>query len=283
VATKSAANDRRSWIKRGVRRVIPYLAIYLGLALLVTIFQRKLIYHPTVLKPASADALAADEGLRRWDNPAGQPIGWRRMAQSGTAKGSIMITHGNAGCAVQRGHYAEALGAAGPLDIFILEYPGYGDRPGAPSERTLFAAAEEAFGLLPTNSPVYLLGESLGTGIAAHLAGGHPDRIAGMLLVAPYDRLGSVAQRQMPIFPTRWMLLDPYRSDEALRSYHGPVAVLLATQDDVVPAKFGNRLFLGYQGPKRLWEVDGAGHNDLPDRPKEFWDEVFRFWDLDHK
>jgi uncharacterized protein len=261
--------------------LIPYLAIYLGLALLVTLFQRKLIYQPTVLPTARADEIARDEGLERWTNAAGQPIGWNRIASPSPAKGSVLITPGNAGCAVHRGHYAESLSTTAPLDVFILEYPGYGDRPGSPNERAFFAAAEEAFGLLSTNTPVFLLGESLGTGVAARLAGRHPDRVKGMLLVAPYDRLGSVAQRQMPIFPTKWMLLDPFRSDLALRSYHGPVGVLLATDDAVVPAKFGRRLFDGYTGPKRLWQRDGLGHNDLPDQPADFWIEVVKFWERD--
>ncbi len=258
--------------------MIPYLAIYLGLALLVTLFQRKLIYQPTVLSATDADQIARDSGLERWKTADGRAIGWKRIAPAGSSKGSVLITHGNAGCAVHRGHYAESLSTAASLNVFILEYPGYGDRPGAPSQSSLFAAAEEAFGQLPTNMPIFLLGESLGTGVAAHLAGKHPDRVKGVLLVAPYDRLGSVAQRQMPIFPTRWMLLDPFRSDVALRSYRGPLAVLLATDDEVVLARFGRRLFDGYTGPKRLWQLDGLGHNDLPDRPGEFWSEVAHFW-----
>jgi uncharacterized protein len=260
--------------------VIPYLAIYLGLALLVTLFQRKLIYQPTVLPPSRADGIAREAGLERWLTADGRAIGWKRTGPNRSSTGSVLITHGNAGSAVQRGHYADSLSKTAPLDVFILEYPGYADRAGSPSERTLFAAAEEAFGLLATNTPIFLLGESLGTGVAAHLAGKHPDHVAGVLLVAPYDRLGSVAQRQMPIFPTRWMLLDSFRSDRALRSYRGPVGVLLATDDEVVPAKFGRRLFDGYSGPKRLWQLDGLGHNDLPGRPEEFWTEVVDFWGL---
>jgi hypothetical protein len=69
--------------------------------------------------------------------------------------------------------------------VFVVEYPGYADRSGKPTERTLEASADEAFRSLTTNSPIYLVGESLGTGVASYLAGRYPDKVAGVALLAP--------------------------------------------------------------------------------------------------
>jgi uncharacterized protein len=266
--------------KKIVRRVMIYLGIYLLAVIAVTLMQRSFIYHPAVLPTAVLEGRAREEGLERWTNAQGERIGWKRLAETRPASGNVLVTHGNAGCAVHRGHYATALQQEAALDVFILEYPGYGDRTGSPSERSLFAAADEALGLLPSRQPVFLLGESLGTGVAAHLAGSQPGRIAGVLLVAPYDRLGSVAQRQMPIFPTRWMLRDKFRSDEALSRFPGPVAFLIAEQDEIIPARFGQRLHDGYAGKKRLWKSAEASHNSLPDQPPAFWQELVELWGL---
>ena len=52
-------------VRRWLKRVIPYLCIYVGLVLLVTLFQRRLIYHPTVLTPTAAEAWAGEEDLER--------------------------------------------------------------------------------------------------------------------------------------------------------------------------------------------------------------------------
>ena len=57
-----------------------------------------------------------------------------------------------------------------------------------------------------------------------------------------------------------------------------PVAVLLAGLDVVVPNRFGRRLYEAYAGPKKLWEIPTASHNDLCDRPAEWWKELFAFW-----
>jgi len=65
-----------------------------------------------------------------------------------------------------------------------------------------------------TNGPVYLLGESLGTGVAAHLAGTYPTNVAGVLLIAPYNRSPTWRNIHMPIVPVRWLLRDRFPSEE---------------------------------------------------------------------
>ena len=244
----------------------------------IATFQRRFIYFPTVISAEAADASAKSSDLERWRNRAGQAIGWKRMSPLHAAQGRVLITHGNAGCAIDRSNYAFAIQQSAALDVFILEYPGYGDRPGSPSQRSLFQAADEAFELLATNGPVYLLGESLGTGVAAHLAGTYPTNVAGVLLIAPYNRLADVAQYHMPIVPVRWLLRDRFPSEEYLRRYHGPVVMLVTTQDEVVSYKFGRRLYDGYAGPKLLRESNDAGHNTIQDQGPEFWKQVVGFW-----
>jgi pimeloyl-ACP methyl ester carboxylesterase len=260
------------------RMLLIFLATYVTAAVAVALLQRWFIYHPTVLGTNALNVWAGSQGLERWRNPAGQAIGWKRLSRTQPAQGRVLITHGNAGCAVHRSHYVDALQQAAALDVFILEYPGYGDRPGSPNEQSLFAAAAEAIQLFGTNGPVYLLGESLGTGVTAYLAGTQPAHIAGLLLVAPYNNMTEVARSRMPIFPVRWMLRDRYRADEYLQHYRGPVGVLLAGRDELVPNASGRRLYAGYAGPKRLWETPEATHNDLADQPATFWMEVVSFW-----
>ncbi len=256
-----------------------YLLVCVGCAA----FQRRLIYFPPVLPPEQVDALAQSAGLERWRNPAGQPIGWKRPSPAQPATGAVLITHGNAGCAFQCAHYADAIQQAAPLDVFIVEYPGYADRPGKPSEKTLYASADEAFQLLPANVPVYLVGESLGTGVATYLAGKHPDKIAGLVLLAPYNRLADVAQAHMPFLPVHLILCDRFPSEDYLRNYHGPVAVLVAGGDQVVPEKFGRRLFDRYAGPKRLWEFPEGNHGTVMQQPIEIWKQIVDFLQTDRR
>lgn len=162
--------------------------------------------------------------------------------------------------------------------IAILEYPGYADRPGSPSQQAFFRAADEAIQVLGTNQPVYVLGESLGTGVAAYLAGTYPCNIAGVILLSPYDRLTGVAQAHMPLLPVWLLLVDRFPSTYYLRNYHGPVGIMVDGRDNVVPEKFGRRLFDGYAGLKQLWRSPDGQHISIPEPKAQFWGEVVKFW-----
>jgi fermentation-respiration switch protein FrsA (DUF1100 family) len=71
---------------------------------------------------------------------------------------------------------------------------------------------------------------------------------------------------------------DKYPSEEWLKQYRGPVAIILAEDDTIVPAKFGRKLYETYAGPKRLIIADQADHNDLlHSLPASAWQEALNF------
>ncbi|HZV36033.1 MAG TPA: alpha/beta fold hydrolase, partial [Verrucomicrobiae bacterium] len=193
----------------------------------------------------------------------------------------LLYVHGNGGCAMDRFNFADDLRTIVPLDFYILEYPGYGCREGSPREKSLFASADEALDLLKKDGGVYVVGESLGTGVACYLAGTYPQTVLGMLLIAPYNNLTAVAQAHMPIFPVGLLLLDRFPSATFLKNYHGPVAMLFAGRDTVVPDRFGHKLYDGYDGPKKFWEMPEAGHGGLLVQTDAWWRGLVAFWKAD--
>jgi pimeloyl-ACP methyl ester carboxylesterase len=268
---------------RGRRILLKFIRIiagvYFGAVLLVFIWQRRLIYQPSKVSIETVKSAAEARGFEPWRDPEEKYIGWKQTASvTNASRASLLIVHGNAGCAADRLDYADSLEKSFPADVYILEYPGYGARDGSPSQSAFYAATDDALASMPTNRPVYLFGESLGTGVVAHLAGTHPGTIAGVLLLAPYHDLAEVAASHFPWLPVKLLILDHYRAADDLANYHGPVAVLLAGRDVIVPNRFGHELFDGYHGPKKLWMDDNAEHNDLAGEPEPFWSEVANFW-----
>ena len=74
------------------------------------------------------------------------------------------------------------------------------------------------------------------------------------------------------------LLVDRFPSADYLRHYHGPVGELVARQDEVVPEKFGRRLYDGYAGPKRLWEFPRDDHGSIMERQPNIWKQIIAFW-----
>jgi len=250
------------WIATLFRWLLGGLVAYAGLCLVAFLGQRRLMYFPDRHSESEALHWATRRGLAPWRDGEGQLLGWRRAA-SLTARPRVLVLHGNAGDALGRVDYLPLLESAG-FEGVLLEYPGYGCRPGAPTQPSIVADARRALSLLRREgAPVFLLGESLGSGVAVQVSGSDPASVSGLLLVTPFARMTGVAAWHYPPLPMRFLLRDRWDSLGAMRHYHGPVAILLAGRDEVVGVQQGRRLAGACPGPMKVWEVPEAGHNDL--------------------
>jgi len=242
----------------------------------MTLMQRHLLYWPSRISLAEARATATEDGLEAWTNAAGNIIGWK-LPNGGNSAGTVLITHGVDGCALDRALLAMTIRRATGFTCYILEYPGYGARSGSPSENSFLAAADDAWQNLPHSTPIYIVSESLGAGVAAHLAREHPMEVSGLLMFVPYDRLTAVAQRHLPFLPAAYLLWDRFAPADDLTDYRGPVKIVVAGADWVIPPQFGRRLYDGYAGPKSLQIIPGAGHAQTMGQTIEWWQEAFAF------
>jgi pimeloyl-ACP methyl ester carboxylesterase len=268
---------KTSFRRRAIRMLLTLGIAYSLFVLAAAIFQRRLLFFPRTIPPALAEPVAAELGFVPWRNLSGQIIGWK-LAAASSSVASVLITHGNAGCAIDRGYLAGPIHDAAPVDVFVLEYPGYGSRAGSPDKKSFLAAGEEAFGLLTNGLPKYLVSESLGAGVVCYLAKAHPTEVAGLVLFMPYHNLASVAQRKMPWLPAYFLLLDRFNPAKDLKDYRGPVKIVLAGADEIIPVESGRRLFEEYQGPKNLQIIPGAHHNEIAGQSPEWWKAVISFW-----
>lgn len=275
----------RPVMKSKVLRILRQIAIwYLVLCALLGLLQRTLIYFPS--RAAESTLLAEARSLRcePWRDASGSIIGWKSArAQRPVPANRLVVFHGNAGYALHRTHFFagfEALDGGRTWEVFIFEYPGYGARKGELGEESFIHAGVQALEALAAadSRPIYLLGESLGSGLGGALAGRLPQRVAGIFFLTPFASLKGVAAHHYPFIPVGLILRDKWDNVAALRGYSGPVAVLLASDDEVVTAAQSRLLFDQYAGPKRLWIEDGARHNTIDFSPAApWWREISDF------
>lgn len=259
-------------------KIVLYLfLIYLVLLALVFFVQRRLLYLPATTPPHERVVQAA--GLTFWPARAEPHRGFLAAEQPHTPRGTVIVFHGNAGSAADRSYYVRALAPLG-YRVLLAEYPGYGGRPGQPSEAALISDAKETVELArhEFGSPIYLWGESLGCGIVSALAADNDVPVRAVILVTPWDSLPNLAQTIYWFFPTRWLVLDKFDNVENLADYSGRVAVVLAGRDEVIPLKHGHRLYESVTSNKKLWVFEHAGHNSWPIGVGEvWWQEVMEF------
>lgn len=197
----------------------------------------------------------------------------------GPARATAIVFHGNAGHAGHRKAYADALVRHG-VRVILAEYPGYGPRDGTVGERSFVADAQRIVELAHARfgAPLLLIGESLGAGVVAAAAAQQRDRIAGLMLITPWDRLAHIAAHHYPWLPTSWLLRDRYDSVANLAAFDRPVLVVVAERDRIVPARFGRALHDALGTRRQLRVIAGADHNDWFDRvDAQWWREALAF------
>ena len=259
--------------KRVALRVLIYGLLIVGVFALL---QDRQLYFPATPPLATVLAEAGRDGLLAW--PSGADYRGLRREPATPARGTLLLFHGNAGHAGQRAGYAE-LSRLG-LRVILAEYPAYGPRPGKLGEASLVADAAASIALVRAQfpGPLLLAGESLGAGVAAAAFAKAPENVDVVLLITPWDRLATVASHHFPWLPVSLLLRDRYDSVANLSAAKVPLAVVVAAEDSIVPARFGQALYDQLPAPKRLWAVPAAEHNDWIGRvDARWWNAVLDF------
>lgn len=253
------------------------LAGYVAICALLYFRQDGMLFFPQHAPDLDAQATAA--GFEPWLNAKGELLGWQ--SRDGDPQNVLLIFHGNGGYALHRNYFRYLTRNSGDdWKTFLLEYPGYGDRPGPISEASLTAAAVEAIDELAKTPgrTIRILGQSMGSGVASAAVGLRPKQVAGLILVTPYNSLVAAASSHYPWLPVRWILRTRFDSEKNLAAFPGPVAFVVAGRDATIPPHLAQKFFDQYSGRKRLWWIAEAGHNDS-DALLADWAEIVKWLD----
>lgn len=266
---------------------------YVGMLVLVTTFQRSLIYHPYVESPLPAKlapfptgrthdvAVRTDDGLelRGWLVLAkGHAAGTDKQLDSKLAEGRPVVLYfgGNAANRNYRTQEIAVLTDVG-ADVLIFDYRGYGDSPGDPSEEGLARDARAAWKFATEVKKIeprrlVLFGESLGGGVAIRLAS-ELSKLktppAGLILRSTFSSLADGAAHHFAWLPVRWLLIERFPNDQRIRDVTCPLLQFHGRRDTIVPFRLGQKLFAvapetSASGvAKRFVELPRADHNDV--------------------
>jgi hypothetical protein len=241
------------------------LVAYGAILLLMYVGQRAMMYFPdrAHIAPAQAGlARATEEVLATADGE--KVIVWHVPARDG--KPVVLYFHGNGGSLAYRVGRFRALTEDG-TGLVALSYRGYGGSTGSPTEDGLLDDARATYAFAAARYPaerIALWGESLGTGVAIALAAERP--VSRIVLEAPFTSAADIGASVYFFLPVRLLMKDQFRSDQRIARVTAPILILHGTHDNVVPIRFGERLYAMIRGPKRFVRIDDGGHEGLDTR-----------------
>lgn len=249
---------------RSFRRILVSLVIavaiaYVAVCGVVFAFQRSLIYFPQRRSNRTGSTILTLK------TEAG-PVLVSMRAKPGSD--ALIYFGGNAEDVSQE---MPGLSAAFPNHaIYLLHYRGYGGSAGSPSEKALIADALALFDQVrDQHTNIVVVGRSIGTGIAVHVASVRP--VARLVLVTPFYSLGDVAARHYAYLPVRWLLRDKFDSWGYAPQVTAPTRIIAAENDEVVPRASTELLRTRFKnGIASYVVVPGVGHNTISDSP-DYW------------
>ncbi|MBN2591203.1 MAG: alpha/beta hydrolase [Sedimentisphaerales bacterium] len=236
------------------------LRIYILVCIAVYLFQGKLIFFPQKLNENSPTIASHKDEEITIELDGVKLHGW-------------LINQGNERLLIYYGGNAEEVSSSiidlADIDkctILALNYRGYGKSEGSPSQKALFNDAIEVFdqitaklNILPER--VILLGRSLGSGVAVHVA--CQRNISKLILTTPFDSVRNIAKKMLPIFPVGLLIRHPFDSVSIVDKIKAPCLMFLAENDQVIPLKNSMNLANHFTAPLDTITIKNAGHNNI--------------------
>ena len=229
-------------------------------------FQRSLTYYPDATRPTPAESgvpelapvtLGTEDGLSL--------LAWHAPPRAAGAP-SLIYFHGNAGHIGMRGFKVRAYLNAG-LGVLLTTWRGYSGNPGTPTEEGLYADGRAARAFLRArgcgDARHILYGESLGTGVAVHLA--REASPAALVLEAPFSSVVDIASGRFPLLPVRPLIVDRFDSAAKIGRVAAPVLIVHGERDRTIPVRLARKLFRRAREPKEAVFIPEADHADLPE------------------
>ncbi|MES0328422.1 MAG: alpha/beta hydrolase, partial [Gammaproteobacteria bacterium] len=175
----------------------------------------------------------------------------------------LLFFHGNAGNISHRRASLEVFHRLG-LNVLMIDYRGYGQSQGSPSEAGLYLDAAVAWSYLVDEkgfdaNQVVIFGRSLGGAVATDLASNVSAR--ALILESTLSSSRDFAQLVFPVLSRLIFMRFDFDSAAKLSHVKTPVLVLHSPDDEIMPFELGETVFEAANEPKAFVRMRG-GHND---------------------
>ncbi|MGB3724039.1 MAG: alpha/beta hydrolase [Pacificimonas sp.] len=217
---------------------------------------RSMIYYPPTA-PLSLTGLPS--GARMVEVETADGLALKGVHVPGeAAQPLLLVFHGNAASADAQAAWFAPLAVAG-YSLLSAEYRGYSGNPGEPSQEGLAKDADAYLArarALAGDAPVYVVGHSLGGGVAFDLSRRH--RLDMLVTLSTFTSVVDMAPSW-----AGWLVPDKYDNRNAVAVSDVPLLILHGRDDGVVPFAHGEALARAADaaGRRHLFMPVAGDHN----------------------
>ena len=236
--------------KNLLQLVLTLLFLYFFVLVFLYFYQRNLLYHPNE-NNYSGDEISVDikkVKIRTSDNI--ELLGWYHEKNLKDYK-TLIYFHGNAGSLENRIHKLNHFQDIN-INFLIIAWRGFSGNNGKPTEQGLYEDGKSAINWLEkkgvNEKNLILYGESLGTGVATHLA--QNKSYAGIILETPFTSMIDAAKIFYPYIPVNLLLKDKFENYKKIKNINSPILVMHGEVDQIVPFSMGKKIYELANEPK---------------------------------
>jgi len=255
------------FIKLMITFIAVVLIVSVILLIMISTLEKQMIYYPATYPdgfwdPERFGVTVEDVWFNAEDGVSLH--GWYTKGAESDLDITLLWYHGNAGNITHRIENMRDLLELG-VDVFIIDYRGYGRSEGAPDEAGIYKDGVAAYDYLInekglTKDNIVLFGRSLGTAVAVDVATKRDVR--GMILESAFTDAKAMARIIMPFLPVGAVISSKFDSIRKIRNVHVPILFTHGDRDTIVPIDLGKELFNAAHEPKAFYTIQGADHND---------------------
>jgi len=224
------------------------------------------LFYPRRAVQGRSENPNAKDGLIPVDDTAS--LGYRYFTDP-SAERVLLYFHGNGEVAADYDFIAPLYAHIGVV-LLVVDYRGYGWSTGQPLTSTLLTDGEAVLPKLDdilgeaSKLPLYLMGRSLGSGPAIHLAHKSSEHFVGLIIESGFADMPSVFRRlQIPVDLDTITDL-PIGNARRMQEISLPTLIIHGEADQLLPVENGQQLYDAAGAThKRILRVPNAGHNDL--------------------
>ena len=196
------------------------------------------------------------------------------------SRGTLLFAHGNAGNISHRLEKITFLRRS-RLDIFIIDYRGYGRSAGTPSEKGLYLDVRGGYDYLVKQrgiSPdkIILYGESIGAAVVIHLAA--RQKVGALIAESAFSCGRDMAKTIYPFLPA-WFFSDSFDCLSRIREVSAPKLFIHSKNDEIVPYRLARKLYEAAAEPKQFAELTGGHNTAYRDAEEKYTSSVVSFVD----